>query len=268
MPHNTMEQEAVLLHIADGVGTIRLNRPESFNSVNAALAEGLINALDQCAEDDAVRAIVLTGSGKSFCAGQDLKEITNPDKSQIPPFRDLLEQRYDPIVKRLRRIEKPIIGAVNGVAAGAGANFALATDIIVAHEQASFVQAFSAIGLIPDSGGTYTLPRAIGWPKARALAMLGEKISAAEAERMGMIYKWYPADTFDNEVNRMAQKLASMPTRGLAMTKQAFNASFSNNFGDQLALETELQLAAAGTEDYQEGVTAFVEKRRPVFKGR
>ena len=221
---------------------------------------------DQCANDEQVRVILLTGSGKAFCAGQDLKEVTNPDLN--PGFKVLMEEHYEPIVSRLRNIEKPIVAAVNGVAAGAGANFALACDIIVATESASFIQAFSAIGLIPDSGGTYTLPRAVGLAKATALAMLGDKISAVEAERLGMIYKCFPDQMFSEEVEKIVYRLSTMPTKGLGLTKRALNASFRNSFAEQLQLETKLQIEAASTEDYKEGVTAFVEKRKPVFKGR
>lgn len=257
---------SVTLNHHDGIATITLDRPEAFNSVNSELAHALIKALDTCEKDDYVRVIVLTGSGKAFCAGQDLKEVTDPALN--PGFRTLLEKHYEPIVTRLRKIEKPIIAAVNGVAAGAGANFALACDIIVASEKASFIQAFSAIGLIPDSAGTFTLPRTIGMAKASALAMLGDKVSAPDAERIGMIYKCFPSETFEDEVQKMAHKLALMPTKGLGLTKRAFNHSLGNTFEQQLKLETELQLAASSTEDYQEGVSAFVEKRKPAFKGK
>ena len=252
--------------IEDNIARITLNRPEAFNSVNSDLARALIKALDECNTNDEVRAIVITGAGKAFCAGQDLKEVTDPDLN--PGFHVLMEEHYEPITTRLRKIEKPIIAAVNGVAAGAGANFALACDIIIASKKASFIQAFSAIGLIPDSGGTFTLPRIVGTAKATALAMLGDKVSAEEAEKMGMIYKCIPAEEFESEINRIASKLAKMPTKGLGLTKRALNASLGNTFSQQLKLETELQLAAASTEDYQEGVNAFVEKRKPVFKGK
>lgn len=257
---------AVLFEIKDHIASITLNRPEAYNSVNTDLAHGLIDALQQCKENDVIRAIVLTGSGKAFCAGQDLKEVTTPELN--PGFDTLMKEHYEPIVHLLREIEKPIIAKVNGVAAGAGANFALACDIIVAVEHAVFIQAFSAIGLIPDSGGTYTLPRAIGMAKATALAMLGDKVSAAEAERIGMIYKYFPAETFVEEVDKMAMKLAQMPTKGLGLTKLALNQSLKNSFDQQMLLETDLQLKAASTEDYHEGVAAFVEKRKPTFKGR
>ncbi len=257
---------ALTLDITDNIATITLNRPEAFNSINSELAHALIEALDECDRNDEVRAIVLTGAGKAFCAGQDLKEVTDP--SLNPGFRVLMEQHYEPIVTRLRKIEKPIVAAVNGVAAGAGANFALACDVILASEKASFIQAFSAIGLIPDSGGTFTLPRTVGMAKASALAMLGDKVSAAEAERIGMIYKYFSEEEFREAVAKIAQKLSHMPTKGLGLTKRAFNESLGNNFDQQMKLETDLQIAAASSEDYEEGVTAFVEKRKPTFKGR
>ncbi|HCX20596.1 MAG: 2-(1,2-epoxy-1,2-dihydrophenyl)acetyl-CoA isomerase [Flammeovirgaceae bacterium] len=257
---------AVLFDVKDNIATITLNRPEAYNSVNTALAHGLIDALQQCKDDDTIRTIVLTGSGKAFCAGQDLKEVTTPELN--PGFDTLMKDHYEPIVHLLREIEKPIIAKVNGVAAGAGANFALACDIIVAVEHAVFIQAFSAIGLIPDSGGTYTLPRAVGMAKATALAMLGDKVSAEEAERIGMIYKYFSAETFEEEVQAIAKKLADMPTKGLGLTKLALNQSLKNSFDQQMLLETDLQLKAASTEDYNEGVAAFVEKRKPEFKGR
>ena len=248
----------VHFEIREGVARITLNRAEAFNSINTELAHALIDALKECEQNSQVRVIILTGSGKAFCAGQDLKEVTSTELN--PGFEVLMNEHYDPIVKKLRGIEKPIIAAVNGVAAGAGANFALACDIIVATESASFIQAFSAIGLIPDSGGTYNLPRVIGKSKASALAMLGDKVSAVEAERMGMIYKYFSDDNFEEEVNKIAMKLAKMPTKGLGLTKRAFNVSTANTFEQQIDVETQLQLEAAATEDYNEGVSAFIQK--------
>ena len=257
---------SILFDIKDNIATITLNRPEAFNSVNTELAHELIKSLDECKRNNEVRAIILTGSGKAFCAGQDLKEVTDP--SLNPGFEVLMKEHYEPILFRLRQIEKPIVAAVNGVAAGAGANFALACDIILASEKASFIQAFSAIGLIPDSGGTFTLPRIVGTAKATALAMLGDKVSAEEAERLGMIYRYFPEDSFQKEVAKIASKLSKMPTKGLGLTKRAFNQSLGNNFEQQMMLETDLQIEAASTEDYAEGVQAFVEKRKPNFKGK
>ncbi len=256
---------SILLDKQHGVATITLNRPEAYNSINSDLAHAWIAALDDCAADPQVRVLVLTGAGKAFCAGQDLKEVTDPDLN--PGFEVLMNEHYSPIITRITELEKPIIAAVNGVAAGAGANFALACDIIIASEKASFIQAFSAIGLIPDSGGTFNLPRIVGRAKAMAYAMLGDKISATEAERVGMIYKAVPAEEFEEVIASTSQRLAKMATKGLGLTKRAINASFSNSFAEQIALETELQLIASSSADYHEGVAAFVEKRKPVFKG-
>jgi len=250
---------------SEGIATICLNRPDAFNSVNAALAHEWIAALDDCKKDEAVRVVVITGKGKAFCAGQDLKEVTNPD--EMPGFKVLLEKHYGPIVQRIVSLEKPVIAAVNGVAAGAGANLALACDIIVASKKASFIQAFSAIGLIPDSGGTFFLPKLIGRARAMAYAMLGDKIGAAEAERVGMIYKCVAVEEFDETINALAKRLAVMATKGLGLTKRAINQSFENSFIQQLELETKLQIEASETDDYKEGVTAFIEKRKPNFKG-
>ena len=255
-----------LLKIENKVAHTTLNRPEVFNSFNREMALSLQSILDDCETNDAVRAILLTGNGKAFCAGQDLKEVTDPELN--PGFKKILEEHYNPIITRIRSIKKPIIAAVNGVAAGAGANIALACDIVVAHEKVSFIQAFSLIGLVPDSAGTYFLPRLIGFQKAQALAMLGDKISAEEAEKMGMIYKMIPLENFEADVNKLALKLANMPTKALGLIKELFNQSMTNTLDEQLALESKLQIEAAGSQDYREGVTAFIEKRKPEFKGK
>ncbi len=260
-----MSNNSILVKIENKIAYITLNRPEVFNSFNREMAFLLQDTLDSCAKNDDVRAIVLTGNGKAFCAGQDLKEVTDPDLN--PGFKKILEEHYNPIITRIRSIKKPIIGAINGVAAGAGANIALACDVVVAHEKVSFIQAFSLIGLVPDSAGTFFLPRLIGFQKALALAMLGDKISAEEAERMGMIYKMVPLQNFKEEVNKLALKMANMPTKALGMIKELFNQSMSNTLEDQLALESKLQIEAAQSNDYAEGVAAFIEKRKPNFKG-
>ncbi|WP_111685324.1 enoyl-CoA hydratase-related protein [Winogradskyella tangerina] len=257
---------SILLKIENKVAHITLNRPEVFNSFNREMALSLQEILNQCESNSEVRAIVLTGNGKAFCAGQDLKEVTTPELN--PGFKKILEEHYNPIIKQIREIRKPIIGAINGVAAGAGANIALACDIVVAHEKVSFIQAFSLIGLVPDSAGTYFLPRLIGFQKAQALAMLGDKVSAEEAERIGMIYKVIPIDQFQDEVHNLAEKLANMPTKALGMIKELFNASMTNSLDDQLDMESKYQIEAAQSEDYKEGVAAFIEKRKPNFQGR
>ena len=250
----------------EGITYLKLNRPKKFNSFNREMAFELQKQLDDCIRDQHTRAIVLTGEGKAFCAGQDLAEVTHPELN--PGFKSILEDHYNPIITRIRNIEIPVIAAVNGVAAGAGANIALACDVVVASETASFIQAFSKIGLIPDSGGTYFLPRLVGFQRASALALLGDKIEANEAERIGVIYKYFSPENFKDEVDHLAQKLASMPTKALAFTKKALNKSFSNSLEEQLAVESEYQIASAQTQDYNEGVTAFMEKRTPKFKGK
>lgn len=248
----------------DGTVWLTLNRPAVFNSFNREMALNLQRHLDQCRDDDQVRCVVLTGEGRAFSAGQDLQEVVDPEG---PEMTTILIEHYNPIIRRIRALNKPVIAAVNGVAAGAGANIALACDFVFCSENASFIQAFSKIGLIPDSGGTYFLPRLIGLQRATALMMSGDKLSAADAERWGLAYKVFSADQFIDEVDQWAQKLAAMPTRGLALTKQALNASLQNDLEAQLALEDQLQSQAGQTRDYQEGVAAFLEKRTPEFKG-
>lgn len=258
--------DTILITIENQVANITLNRPEVFNSFNREMALRLQAVLDDCALDENVRAIIISGSGKAFCAGQDLREVTSPELN--PGFKKILEEHYNPIIKRIRNIKKPFIAAVNGVAAGAGANIALACDLVIANENASFIQAFSKIGLIPDSGGTFFLPRLIGFQKASALAMLGEKINAIEAERLGMIYKNVAPEDFENEAQKTALTLAKMPTKALGMIKQLLNRSMTNDLEAQLNMESEFQIEAAATDDYAEGVAAFIEKRQPNFKGK
>jgi len=260
-----MSTNSILCKIENHVALITLNRPDVFNSFNREMALLLQETLDSCGNDPTVRAIIITGNGKAFCAGQDLKEVTTPEL--MPGFRKILEEHYNPIIQKIRTIEKPIIAAVNGVAAGAGANIALACDITVATEHASFIQAFSKIGLVPDSAGTFFLPRLIGFQKAAALMMLGEKVTADEAVKLGMIYKIFPLAFFEEDVMDLAKTLANMPTKAIGLTKRLLNQSMSNNLEQQLALESKLQIEASASNDYQEGVNAFIEKRTPEFKG-
>jgi len=255
---------SIIFEVKNQVASIQLNRPEKFNSFNREMALLLQKILDDCAADKNIRAIYLTGNGKAFCAGQDLGELVGENP---PGFEVILSEHYNPIVSRIRRMEKPVVCAVNGVAAGAGANIALACDIVVATASAAFIQAFSKIGLIPDSGGTFTLPRLIGFAKASALMMLGDKVSATDAEKMGMIYKVFADESFADESFKIAATLSQMPTKGLAYTKAALNASFNNSLEQQLQKEDELQYKAAHTHDYAEGVQAFMEKRQPSFTG-
>lgn len=255
---------SVTLTIQNAVAVLHLNRPDKFNSFNREMALELQSLLDQCAADSSVRCIYITGNGKAFCAGQDLAELVGENPMGIDR---ILSEHYNPIVSRIRSIGKPVVAAVNGVAAGAGANIALCCDVVVAAASASFLQAFSKIGLIPDSGGTFFLPRLIGFQKASALMMLADKVSAAEAERIGMLYKVLPDESFAADSLKIAETLAAMPTLGLAYTKQALNHSMNCSFDQQLAKEDELQRKAADTSDYKEGVQAFLEKRVPVFKG-
>ena len=254
----------LIINLNNGVCEIKLNRPQVFNSFNRDMAIALQEALDSCEKNDEVRAIVITGEGKAFCAGQDLAEAVDPDG---PELQAIVRDHYNPIIERIRNIEKPVIAAVNGVAAGAGANIALACDVTIAKKSASFIQAFSKIGLIPDSGGTFFLPRIIGMQKALALMFTGDKVSAEQAEQLNMIYKAVDDDAFESEVLAFSETIAAMPTRGLGLTKKAVNESFTNNLTQQLALEETLQTEAGETYDFREGVNAFLEKRKPVFKG-
>ena len=248
----------------ENLGIITLNRPDVFNSVTRNLALSLQKALDDFSQNPEIRAIMLTGQGKAFCAGQDLQEAVEDNDISITRA---VEEHYNPLVTRIRNIEKPILAAVNGVAAGAGANIALACDVVVATASASFIQAFSKIGLVPDSGGTFTLPRLIGFQKASAIMMLGDKVSAVDAEKMGMIYQVYEDESFVEKSEALGFKLAKMPTKGLAYTKYLLNQSMSNNLKEQLEQEKIHQNISANTLDAKEGIQAFLEKRKPNFKG-
>ncbi len=254
----------ILSELKGKVMVITLNRPDKFNSFNREMALQLQSALDQASTNAEVRALILTGSGKAFCAGQDLAEAIDAKGPGIPK---IVEEHYNPIVSRIRTIEKPIVAIVNGVAAGAGANIALSCDIVIAANSASFIQAFSKIGLIPDSGGTFFLPRLIGFQRASALMMTGDKVTAIEAQQMGMIFKTFADDAFMEEGMKIAANLADMPTKAIGLTKRLLNESVFNTHQNQLALEGKLQVEAAATHDYNEGVSAFLEKRKPVFKG-
>ncbi|PTM09402.1 MAG: 2-(1,2-epoxy-1,2-dihydrophenyl)acetyl-CoA isomerase [Bacteroidetes bacterium] len=257
--------EPILLEVRGAIGCITLNRPAKYNSFTRELALALQAAIKTCAADDQIRVIYLTGAGKAFCAGQDLGEITQED---APSLSTILSEHLNPLISLIRETEKPFVAAVNGVAAGAGANLALACDLTVATAAANFIQAFSKIGLIPDSGGTFFLPRLVGLQRAAAYMMLGDKIPAAEAARVGMIYAAFPDEDFATEAWQLAERLALLPPRALGLTKRALNQALDNDLDRQLAVEEQLQSTAGQTADYQEGVQAFLEKRKPVFTGK
>lgn len=256
--------QSIIFEIQQSIAFITLNRPEKFNSFNREMALLLQEKLDEC-KSDAVRCVYITGAGKAFSAGQDISELVGENKIEL---KQILSEHYNPIVRRIRNLQKPVVAAINGVAAGAGANIALCCDIVVATESASFIQAFSKIGLVPDSGGTYFLPRLIGWQKASAFALLGDKVTANDADKMGMLYKVFSDETFEEESKKIAITLANMPTQGLAHTKQLLNTSFTATLEEQLSQEDIFQQRAALTEDYAEGINAFLEKRKPIFKGK
>jgi len=260
--------ESILYEKHEGVVKLSLNRPEVLNSLNPEMSALLISRLEEIGNDSSVRCVLLTGVGRGFCAGQDLAEFSDDIKNGVTAkFGAIVRERYNPTIRLIREIEKPFICAVNGVAAGAGANLALACDIVVAAETASFVQSFAKIGLIPDSGGTFILPRLIGFGRAQALTMLGEKISAAQALSMGMIYKTFPAEELVTESEKLSAYFAVQPTKGLGFIKRLFNQSAGNDLLAQLDLEEKLQDAAGRTYDYTEGARAFLEKRAPIFRG-
>jgi 2-(1,2-epoxy-1,2-dihydrophenyl)acetyl-CoA isomerase len=248
--------------------TLTLNRPEKLNALNAEMHQELRQALGRAADEPAIRALLLTGAGRGFCAGQDLSERDVSAGAAAIDLSVSLGSHYNPLVRRLRALPKPIVCAVNGVAAGAGANLALACDLVLAARSASFVQAFSRIGLLPDSGGTYFLPRLIGTARAMGLALLAQALSAEDAERWGLIWKAVDDDKLPAEANVLARTLADGPTRGYGLVKKAIYASPGNSLDAQLDLERDLQREAGITDDYREGVTAFKEKRKPQFKGK
>lgn len=259
-----MSTESLFVSDHGTVRCLKLNRPEKFNSFNRDMAVRLQNELHKAATDASVRAVFLTGEGKAFCAGQDLAEAVDPSG---PGISRIVNEHYNPIIRGLRELPKPVVCAVNGVAAGAGANIALACDVVIAGRSASFIQAFSKIGLVPDSGGTWMLPRLVGFQRAAALMMLGDKVSADEALQMGMVYKVLDDDALQAGALGLASVLSEMPTKGLGYTKMLLNRSMSSGWEDQLTAEGEFQALAGQTYDFSEGVNAFLEKRKPSFKG-
>jgi len=254
----------LIKEIKGALAVLTLNRPDKYNAFNREMALALQTALDECA-DPSVRAVLITGTGKAFCSGQDLAEAIDPNG---PGMKKILAEHYNPIVRKIVALEKPIVAAVNGVAAGAGANLALCCDITVAAESASFIQAFSKIGLVPDTGGSFFLPRLVGKQKATAWMMLGDKIGAREAEQQGMIYAVYPDADFSTAAMNLAEQLSQMPTQALARIKKQLQLSAIQTLEQQLQTEDDLQQEAAATLDFQEGVNAFLEKRNPRFTGK
>lgn len=258
-----MDYSDIRLEVAEGVARITLNRPDKLNSTRRQMHAELRAAFDEI-EARGCRAVLLTGEGRAFCAGQDLSDLRMDGPDEI---REILEGDFNPLIRRIRDLPMPVVCAVNGIAAGAGANLALACDIVLAARSASFLQAFAKIGLIPDAGGTWTLPRQVGEARAKGLAMLAEPLTAEKALEWGLIWQVCDDDKLMDEASALAARLAKQPTRAFALIKQAINASSSHGLSEHLDVEARLQVEAATTHDYNEGVAAFLEKRKPVFKG-
>lgn len=262
-----MSEQPILLTKADGVATVTLNRPDQLNSFTEAMHVALKTALDQIEADRAIRCVLITGAGRGFCAGQDLNERKREEGAPPPDLGDTIDRLYNPLVKRLAAFPLPTIAAVNGVAAGAGANIALACDLVFAARGAKFIQAFAKIGLIPDSGGTWTLPRLVGKAKALGLALTAEPVGAEEAERIGLIWKVVDDDRLLEVAGTQAKQLAAGPTLGLRRIKELFAAGVANDLATQLDLERDTQRELGRSHDYAEGTRAFLEKRAPIYKG-
>jgi len=263
-----MPNQFILTDAAAGVLTITLNRPEVLNSCTTPMSAEIQGALAGAARDESVRAVVITGAGRAFCAGQDLDEARPEAGAPPKDFAAHVRMVYNPIVRAIRTLPKPVVASVNGVAAGAGANLALACDFVIASSAASFIQAFAKIGLVPDTGGTFFLPRLVGLARATAMMMLAEKVTAAQALDYGMIYRVVEPERLAEETRTFAAGLATQATHGLGLTKRLLNASLGNDLDAQLEMEADLQGAAGRSVDYREGVTAFLEKRPPAFRGR
>lgn len=257
----------ILFDAANGVATVTLNRPEVLNSFRRPMGRELIEALGRARDDERIRAVVLTGAGRGFCAGQDLAEAI-PTNGAMPDLGDIVRETYNPVIRAIRKLEKPVICAVNGVAAGAGANLAFACDIVFAASSATFVQSFAKIGVIPDSGGTFILPRIVGLHRATIMTMLAEKMTAEQARDWGLVYMVVEPEALVETAVGTARQLATQPTRALGLIKRGFNKSLGIDLDEQLDYEEQLQREAGGSEDYVEGVKAFLEKRKPVFRGR
>ncbi len=263
-----MAFETIEFSVESGIGRLALSRPDSLNSFNVEMHEDIQQALDVLERTEGLRVLLVTGRGRAFCAGQDLSDRSVAPGDQVPDLGESLERYYNPMIRRLRALPVPVVCAVNGVAAGAGANIALACDIVLAARSAKFAEVFCNIGLVPDSGGTWHLPRLVGHARAMALSMLGGKVSAEQAEQWGMIWRVVDDDALEREAEDLLEHFARQPTRGLAHIKQALAASWTSTLDEQLDLERDLQRACGRTADYREGVTAFMEKRKPEFTGR
>lgn len=258
---------SLLVERGDGVLLITLNRPDVLNSFNREMAQALQRALADAAADDTVRAVVLTGAGRGFCAGQDLAEALPQGDGPMPDISEIVKASYNPIIRAIRTLAKPVLCAVNGIAAGAGANLAFACDLTIAADDTSFVESFAKLGLIPDTSGTFFVPRLVGLQRATGMFFLAEKIPAARAKEWGLIWDVAPRAELMNTVMAMAKQLATQATRGFGLTKRALNASFANGLDAQLDVEAQAMHEAGRTADYEEGVRAFLEKRAPVYRG-